>query len=327
MRVRKGFSCLASVMMLFFFLMGVATAQEAPVASTSNSNDAAGPSKTGDDASTEKRTIRIGPGDLLEIKVFGVPELATESRVSGNGKITMGLVGPVEVKGLTADGAQNAIAIRLKEGGFLKDPHVSVFVKEYSSAGVTVLGQVQKPGIYTLLGTPRLFDAISSAGGLTPLAGRFVTITHRDHPDQPVVLERNESADSEHALAINVDVFPGDTIVVSKVGLVYVVGDVGRPSGFPMDNNDSMTVLQALAMAQGANSTAALSKAMIIHKKGTGQSEEPLDLKKMLQAKAPDVALRPEDILFVPKSMGKAATKTAVAAAVQTAVGLAIYRP
>ncbi len=305
---------------------GVAVGQQlaGETAPTSNEGSVA---LTTNDASWEKRTIRIGPGDLLEIKVFGVPDLASESRVSGEGKVSIGLVGEVDVNHLTADGAQKAIEARLKNGGYLRDPHVSVFIKEYSSQGVTVLGQVQKPGIYTLLGTPRLFDAISAAGGLTPSAGKAITLTHRDHPEQPIVLERDDSPTDGHSLSANVDVYPGDTIVVSKAGMVYVVGDVGRPSGFIMQNNENMTVLQALAMAEGVNGTAALSKAMIIHKMGTTQSEQPLDLKKMLQAKSPDVALRAEDIVFVPKSMGKAATKTAIAAAVQTAVGLAIYRP
>ena len=313
------------LLFVLFVAMGVGAGQQPPGQAALGPGGADVTSKTRDDASAEKRTIRIGPGDLLEIKVYGVSDLATEGRVSGEGKITMGLIGEVEVKGLTSDAAQKAIETRLKEGGYLNDPHVSVFVKEYSSQGVTVLGEVQKPGIYTLLGTPRLFDAISAAGGLTPVAGRLVTLTHRDQPDQAIVLERDNSSGGGHSLAINVDVYPGDTIVVSKAGMVYVVGDVGHPSGFIMQNNDTMTVLQALAMAEGANGTAALSKAMIIHKMGADHSEEPLDLKRMLQAKAPDIALRPEDILFVPKSMGKAASKTAISAIVQTAVGVAIY--
>ena len=147
-----------------------------------------------------------------------------------------------------------------------------------------MLGEVQKPGVYPVLGARTLFDVLSLAGGTTPKAGKVVSITHRDNPQEPISVSlSNDAAQSVHS---NVAIYPGDTIVVSKAGIVYIVGDVHRPSGVPMENG-SMTVLQAIAMAEGTNPTAKLNGAKLIRKSAQGPQEMPLALKDMLCLQVP----------------------------------------
>src|SRR5882724_5153018 len=247
-------------------------------------------------------TLRLGIGDLVEVSVYNVPELTTKVRVSNSGDVYLPLIDYVHVAGLTTEEAQALIEKRLTDGGFLKNPHVAVFVNEYASQGASVLGEVTKPGVYPVLGEQRLFDLISAAGGFTERAGRSVTVTHRNQSDKPVTvpLARNITDNPDS----NVEVFPGDTVIVRKADIVYVVGDVGRPSGFLMDSGN-LTVLKAIALAGGTNRTAKLNGAKILRKGPNGMSETSVSLKKMLQAKAADVTMEAEDILFVPGSGGK----------------------
>src|SRR5215472_1804692 len=118
--------------------------------------------------------VKLGPGDLVEVSVYGVPELATKTRISNEGELYLPLIDYVHVAELSLEEAQKLVEKRLEDGGFVRNPHVSIFVDEYSSQGVTVLGEVTKPGIYPVLGDRKLLDMISSAGGLTDKAGRTV---------------------------------------------------------------------------------------------------------------------------------------------------------
>ncbi|HEX4424608.1 MAG TPA: polysaccharide biosynthesis/export family protein, partial [Terriglobales bacterium] len=119
-------------------------------------------------------SLRLGTGDLVEVSVYNVPELSTKARVSGAGDIYLPLIDYVRVGGLSADQAQALIQQRLSDGGFVKNPHVSVFVQEYASQGASVLGEVARPGVYPVLGQQRLFDVISAAGGFTEKAGQSI---------------------------------------------------------------------------------------------------------------------------------------------------------
>jgi polysaccharide export outer membrane protein len=276
------------------------------------------------DTLADKRTLKVGSGDLLDVKVYGVPELTDSVRVSARGDVSLPLVGSVHLEGLTAEEGERLIEQKLKDGGFLRDPHVSIFVKEYVTQGISVMGEVAKPGVYPLLGTRRLFDALSYAGGTTAKAGKSVTITHRADPAHPQVVTM--SSDPAKSVDTNVEVLPGDTIVVSKAGVVYVVGEVIKPGGFVMENNENLTVLQALALAEGQGHAPALDNAKIIRKTPEGLKDIPVPLKKILAGKAPDVPMQGEDVLFVPASAGKNAARRTLEAVVQTATGMAVYR-
>ncbi len=271
--------------------------------------------------------LLIGTGDLLEISistVIGAPEMNCKARVSASGDIALPLVGSLHAAGLTAEEAQATIEKKYKDAEILKNPQVSVLIIEYASQGVSVLGEVLKPGIYPLLTSRRLLDLMSQAGGVTPTAGRTITITHRDHPLDPktIVLSR----DPRQNTASNIDIIPGDTIVVAKAGVVYVVGAVGKPGGFTMDANDGLTILQAIALAEGPKTDAAMDKAKLIRQAPNGPSEIPVPLHKILASKTPDIRLQSDDILYVPSSAVKSAARRSLEAIVQTATGLAIYR-
>jgi len=222
---------------------------------------------------------------------------------------------------LTTDEAQELIQKRLEDGGFVRGPHVSIFVDESASQAIMMVGEVNRPGPYPAIGERRLLDLISAAGGLTDKAGRAVTIEHRGDPDHKVVLQlsSNLAEDTED----NVDLLPGDTVIVSRAGIIYVVGDVQRPSGF-MVGDDYVTVLKALALAGGSTRTSALNKTRILRKTPSGIEEIPVPLKKILYAKAPDVPLTKGDVLFIPGSATKAAAYQTASAAMSVSTALAV---
>ncbi len=241
--------------------------------------------------------------------------------MSNRGDIYLPLIDYVHVAGLTGEETQSLIQQKLSDGGFVKNPHVTVTVENYASQGASLLGEVGRPGVYPIVGQQRLFDVISAAGGFTERAGRSVTITHRGQQDKPVIvpLARNVSDSPES----NVMVYPGDTIVVRKADVVYVVGDVGRPSGFAMDSGH-LTVLQVIALAGGTTKTAKLSNVRLLRKGPQGVSETSVQLKKILEAKAPDLQLQADDILFVPTSAAKAAASRSLETVMQMASALSI---
>ncbi|MGO8935519.1 MAG: polysaccharide biosynthesis/export family protein [Terracidiphilus sp.] len=265
--------------------------------------------------------MKLGIGDLIEISVFGVPDLSTKTRIGGSGDIYLPLIDYVHVADLTSDEAQTLIQKRLEDGGFVRGPHVSIFVNESASQAITLAGEVNHPGTYPAIGERRLFDLISAAGGLSDKAGRKVTIERRGNPGQRVELQlsSNLAEDTEN----NVDVFPGDTIIVSRAGIIYVVGDVNHPSGFLMEDS-GLSVLKALALAGGSTRTSAFKKTTILRQTPNGIQEIPIDLRKVLYAKAPDMALVKGDVLFVPGSGAKAAAYRTADAAMSMTTALAI---
>lgn len=268
-------------------------------------------------------SLAIGAGDLIEVSLYGVPEFKTDVRVNSAGEVSLPMLGSVAVGGLTVERAAIVIEGKLSEKQLFKNPHVTVFEKEYATQGISVLGEVQKPGIYPLLGSRRLYDVISAAGGTTPKAGSYLLITHRNDPEHSVRVPL--SIGSPESMANNIMVEPGDTILVSKGGVVYVVGDVRQPGGFVMENGKDITVLQAVALAQGTNPNAALGSARLIRKGPNGPEDVSIPLKKILSAKSPDVKLQAEDVLFVPGSAGKSAAKRGAEAILQMATGMAIW--
>ena len=258
-------------------------------------------------ASGTAHALQISAGDLLDVNVFDTAELSGRLRVNEHGSIDLPIAGDLSVSGLTADQAGHAIEQKLLSTKVLRDPHVSVTVLEYATQGVTVLGEVKNPGVYPLLGTHGLLDLISAAGGVTPNAGKAVTVTHRTEQDHPEIVNMESKPGS--MAAYNVDVRPGDTIVVSHAGIIYVVGEVGKPGGFLIENNDRLTVLQAIALAQGTSRNASLDHTKVIRKTGGTHEEFPVPLNRILKNKAPDQLLADGDILFVPPSAAKSALR------------------
>jgi polysaccharide export outer membrane protein len=310
---------------LLSLLLGAIGAGQERQATTENSSSVGEKSAVQDEGAVpgvpkkNDPSLQLGVGDLVELTVYDVPDLTTKTRIASTGDIYCPLIGPTHVAGLTTEEAATLIEHRLS--AFLKDPYVSLFVTEYAAEGASVLGEVGKPGVYPVLGDKHLYDLISAAGGLTEKAGHSITVTHRSDPDKSmtVAVSRNLSDNPES----NIKVFPGDTVIARKADIVYVVGDVGRPSGLLMDAS-GLTVLQAVALAGGTTRTAKLSGAKILRKGPTGTTETPVQLRKILQAKAPDLSLEANDILVVPSSAGKILGGRALEAAIQAATLLSV---
>jgi polysaccharide export outer membrane protein len=266
--------------------------------------------------------LRVGPGDLLEVHVFENPEMTQTVRVNDLGDASFSLIGRVHVGELTPDEARDVIAQRLVAGHFLMNPQVSVLIQEYGTQGVSVLGEVQKPGVYSIVGNRTLLDIISQAGGTTMYAGSSVTIK-RNSDGQLLTIPLTKNAAS--MLASDVRMQPGDKIMIPRASVVYILGDVGRPGGFLMQNGGHMTVLQAVALAGGQNRTASLGRVRLIHKTASGYTDTQIPLKKIMDGHEPDSELQAEDILYIPLSGTKSLFYRTAPSIIQSAASAAVY--
>jgi polysaccharide export outer membrane protein len=233
------------------------------------------------------------------------------------------LIGSRKIAGKSTVEVQQIIERGLRDGNFILDPHVTVLIQEYGGQGVSVSGEVNRPGKYPIIGSPSLLDIISMAGGFTPLADSHVTIRHKNSDD--LVTVTVSASDAKQSLDSDVVLQPGDKVVVPRSGVIYVLGDVGKPGGFPISDNGMMTLLQAVAFAQGPTNTAGLNETKIIRKDGSGHKVANVALKRVMEGKSQDVVLHPGDIVYVPNSLAKAARNRGAAAIVQAAASLAIY--
>ena len=248
----------------------------------------------------QKETLLIGPGDMLRIQVFDTPELEQHARVTDTGDLPLVIGGNVHVSGVTPAQAARSIEDALQKGQFLLHPKVAITVEEYATQKVSVVGEVKAPGAYAI-NTPRsVLDVLTLAGGLTDVAERKVLIERCGTKEQVPYFVSNKA---DVALDSAVQVNPGDSVIVPKAGIVYVLGDVVRPGGYTMTNNEAqLTVLQLIARAGGTNHSAVPAHAKLIHKKGTAYAEEPLALSAMQKGHRADITLQPDDIIWVPFS-------------------------
>ena len=265
----------------------------------------------------------IVPGEILEIAESHTPEFRSIVRVSAAGTVTLPMIGDIAVERLDETEAAKAITAALLAKGMLLHPVVTVLVTAPVGQDVTVLGEVVRPGVYPYGAHHRLLDVISAASGLNVSAGGLVDVVHRDEPGTPqmVTLDFGQAG----GLQQNPELLPGDTVRVSRAGLVYVVGDVNRPGGFTLDPTQPTTVLQALSLAWGPSQNAALSKALLIHVRGDGRNVTTLNLKRMLRGQDPDIPVEERDILFVPDSAARNLWNRTMESVVQSAAGVSIY--
>lgn len=269
----------------------------------------------------QSSALVLGSGDEMEITVYGAPDLSEHTRVSAEGNISMPLIGYIRVAGLTSSEAEGAIEAQLRQNNILNDPQVSVYVKEYTSSGVSVAGEVTKPGFYSALGPHRLFDLIQAAGGLTEKAANRAVISRRGS-EKPITVELPKDP-AEMALS-NVEILPGDTLVVPTAPIVYVLGEVNKPGGYILNSVNGVTLLRVVAAAGGPTHAASVGGTKMVRSTPTGLQELQVPLKKILHAKAPDMPVQADDIIYVPSSRIKAVLN---AGALATSLGtVALYR-
>ena len=314
--------------LLFTCLLGVvslATAQTAPRVSVAGASG----------------SYILGPGDQFIMEIADLEELNGKAhRVDNDGTVTLPLIGRMQAAGLTLPEFEAALDEKLSAQ--LKEPKIAITVTESLSQPVTVIGWVNNPGVQRLRGRQTLAEVLSQAGGLKPDAGYRVTVTRqigagdlplpgakRDEANQVITGEVN-LADILEARnpASNISIQPRDMITVPRAKIVYVVGEVKKSGGFTLEQKSSMSVIQALALAEGTTSTAAKNRALILRQVpgAANRSEIAVDLNKVMAGKTGDVTLQPDDILFIPNSLAKVIRARTIETAVSTAAGVLIWR-
>lgn len=291
-------------------------------------------------ARSEQEVYRLGPQDRVSIRALNMDELGTAPYpIDLRGDITLPMIGSVHAAGLTADELQHKLTEKLHQ--YLQDPVVVVSVAEFHSQPVSVLGAVQSPGVHQIEGNKTLFEVISEAGGLRQDAGNTIKITRR--LENGVLPLPGATIDGSGHFSIadiairsvmeakdpseNIPVKPHDVITVPKADLIYVIGSVKRPGGFPLEERGNLSVLEALSLAEGLDRAASASRAKILRENASGTSrvEIPVNVKQIMSGKSNDVTLLANDILFIPSSAEKAATARALEALIQTGTGVLIY--
>lgn len=286
-----------------------------------------------------RSTYVLGPEDELEISA---PELepAKPMRIESDGSIHVPLAGRVRMAGMTVQESEQELNKRLR--AYIRDPQVAVSIKELRSQPVSVLGAVTNPGVYQVRGRKTLLEVVSMAGGMRADAGHSIRITRQkdwgciplpnaklDDAGQFSVASVNLRKVMQAATpAENIQVLPHDVISVPKAEMVYVIGDVRRSGGFVLGERQTISVLQALALAEGLNSTADTRHARIlrVNSETDQRTEMAVDVKSILKGKGNDVPLQSDDILFIPGSAGKKTAMRTLEAAVQAITGIAIWR-
>jgi polysaccharide export outer membrane protein len=299
-------------------------------------------SKTLDNPPAAVESYLLGPQDTITVKVVNMEEMGDEPYpIDLTGYVTLPRIGRVQAAGMTIEQLRDVLVRKFKD--YLQDPIVTVTITEFHSQPVSILGAVGTPGVHQIKGQKTLFEVISEAGGLKDDAGNTITITRQmvngtlplpnaqtDPSGRFSIAELNiRSVMSARSPQDNIPVKPYDVITVPKADLIYVIGAVKRPGGFPLTERANMTVLEALSLSQGLDKAAASKRAQILR---TDESTHahlkiPVDVQKILDGKNNDQPLLSNDILFIPTSAVKQASYRAIEAIIQTGTGLAIYRP
>jgi polysaccharide export outer membrane protein len=283
----------------------------------------------------------LGADDMVTIQVVDVPFTdQTPMRIETSGHLRLPLVGRVMAGGLTPAQLEERIAEGLKT--YVRTPQVMVRLVEFRSQPVTVVGAVTTPGIHQLRGHKTLLEIISLAGGLRQDAGTVATITRAkayggislpqarlDNSGQYTVCAINLRELMEaKAPQNNILIQPTDVIAVEKAPVVYVIGAVKKSGGFVLNAQERVSVLQALAMAEGLDRVSAPDRAKVLRKSNDPESRQELvvDLKKIMNGKSADVPMQADDILFIPTSNAKNAGLRGLEAAINIGTGITIFR-
>jgi polysaccharide export outer membrane protein len=271
------------------------------------------------------RDYKIGPEDLLEISVFEEEKLNKTVRVSSQGNISLPLIGVLRVKGLTANEVEKEVRELLAEKYF-QDPHVGVFIKEYRSQRISVIGAVEKPGVFEVTGQKTILDMLAMAGGLTSGGGReeagtLLFLIRPPRLEEEALKEKKEPEEQtprtfvidleellvKGDLTLNLPLVHGDVLNVPVSGKIFVGGEVKKPGGFPLKGK-RVTVSQAITMAEGLKPEASGSEARIFRYSDKSTQKEVLtvDIYAIEKGQAEDLFLKENDIIIVPTHAMKA---------------------
>jgi len=249
---------------------------------------------------------KIGAKDLLDISVFGLEELNKTVRVSEEGKISLPLLGDVEVEGLTKPELEKKLS-QLLEEKYLQNPQLTVFIREYESKKVSVLGAVEEPGPYKLLGRQTLLQLISQAGGLTRDAGDLIIVIRQIQDGTSTALKISiDDLFLKGDAKLNIPLEANDiiNIPVDKTVFVYVFGQVKRPGALDVKKSNIPTLLQAIAQAGGFSERASKKGVLIrrIDKEGK-EHKVKVNVKDIIKGKKKDIQLLENDVVYVPETV------------------------
>jgi polysaccharide export outer membrane protein len=291
----------------------------------------------------------ISPDDVLLISVYDAPDITGEYRVSPTGQIELPLLpAPIVAAGLTPAQLSDLISEKYRNSEVFSHPRVTVAARESRVHAVTIAGAVKKPQIFPVFGKTTLLDVLSQAEGLADDAGNMAIVTRgaiaMQTLNQPgACASENRAVSCNNTISVdlsrltetgdpdaNVALYPGDKVTVQRAGIIYVVGAVNRPGGFPLKvGQENMTVIQAVALAEDLKPVAARKKAIIIRKSLTaidGREEIAVNLTKVLEGHEHDTRLQANDILFVPESASLKALHRGTEAAISAATYGIVYR-
>lgn len=262
--------------------------------------------------------LKIGPNDLIGVAVYGHPEFTRTIRVSAEGQVRLPMLRlGIQAAGLFPVELEAAIAAALREEEILVAPIVTVTISEYHSRPISVAGAVKNPITFQAAGPVTLLDAITRAGGLGPDAGLEILVS-RNQPGEggsPLMLTQRipvrgliDAANPD----LNLPLHGGEEIRVPEAGKIFVVGNVKKPGAFRAPDSSETTVLQMLALAEGLAPYAG-KEAYVYRREASGSKNEiPIELRKILDRKSPDVPLVANDILYIPDNRGRRAGMTAL---------------
>jgi polysaccharide biosynthesis/export protein len=258
----------------------------------------------------------LAPGDQLNVRMYDFPELVTgvQVRVAADGSVHLPYAGTIQVLGMSPGEFEGAITDSLRDKGIVKQPNVTVDVVSAINLAVDVIGQVQTPKAIPLFAAAPLSFVLAQAGGITGLAGHYLTILH--HSDQLPTSVRFDT-DSPNTAAMNTLVQPGDIVNVSSLGVYFVGGEVNHPGIYPLGGAMSvgqisavqgegivknMTLLEALSQAGGITAIAARSKMHILRTEDGKRVDIVVDQVKLSKGEVADPILHPNDIIYLPPS-------------------------
>jgi polysaccharide export outer membrane protein len=271
----------------------------------------------------QRESVLIGAGDMLHVQVYDTPEMDQHILVDDSGNAPLLFVGRVTLAGKTPNEAAQAVASAMVHKGVMQHPQIEVSIEKSTMLDVSIGGEVNHVGTYSLTAPRPVLDVLDMAGGLTPMADRHIVIEHRAGAQvTETYFVPNVNTGSA---ADQLKVWPGDRITVPRAGIVYVLGDVGKPGGYPLNSNDSaVTLMQALGLAMSPNKTSTYSRIRLLRRDGESYTVVKVNVNDIKAGKASDPVLLPNDVVMVPFSYIKnfAINSTAIVSSVGTA---AIY--
>jgi len=254
--------------------------------------------------------LKIGPGFLLNVQAFDEPELSGVLRVDESGDISVPFAGTIHVGDCTLAEARQRIEARLASEQILLHPQLTIDIEQYAPFIIAVMGEVQTPGRIQLLAPHSLLDILSLVGGETTMAGGSVQIRHTKD-GRTTIDAYPYGRNSDGSSIASVVVHDGDTVIVPRAGIVYVLGGVNRPGGYLMQEDGALDVAQALSLALGTTLQAAVDSIRVIRHNADGSYVEfPVSYKKISEAKQIPLHLQAQDVVYVPLSKIKSILTT-----------------